>query len=52
MRSAGPKSEFMGKGIDHEIFTSMQDQEFSKGMAKAGGLGLSRVLFEQMKKRL
>jgi Rod binding domain-containing protein len=51
MRAAGPQSS-LDSGLDHEIFTSMSDQETSKQMSRAGGLGLSKVIFDQMKKQL
>jgi flagellar protein FlgJ len=52
MRQSSPKSEFLDSGPEHEIFTSMQDEEFSKSFASTGGLGISRMLFEQLKKTL
>lgn len=51
MRAASPQTS-LDSGMDHEIFTSMQDQETSKQLAKAGGMGLSKVIFDQMKKQL
>jgi Rod binding domain-containing protein len=51
MRAAGPQSS-LDSGLDHEIFTSMSDQETSKQLSRAGGLGLSKVIYDQMKKQL
>jgi Rod binding domain-containing protein len=52
MRAATPKGGFLDSSREHEIFTSMQDQELSKSLAQGGGLGLSRMLFQQLKKSI
>jgi flagellar protein FlgJ len=52
MRQAVPKSDFMGQSQAEQIFGEMRDEELSKGMAEAGGIGLSRLLVEQLKKSL
>jgi flagellar protein FlgJ len=52
MRQATPKSGFLDSSQEQELFTSMQDEELSKSMAQRGGLGISRMLFEQLKKTI
>lgn len=41
---------FLEKSSARETFEKMLDEELSKEMSKAGGIGLSKVLFENMKK--
>ena len=52
MRQAVPKSDFFGQGQAHEIFTEMRDEELAKGMAKAGGIGLGKLLADQLRRSL
>lgn len=52
MRDATPKTGFLDSSQEQEIFTSMQDDELSKSFAQKGGLGISRMMFEQLKKTL
>lgn len=52
MRDTVPKSDFFGHTREQEIFGSMRDEEMAKGMARAGGIGLSRMMVEQLKKQL
>jgi Rod binding domain-containing protein len=48
MKAAMPKSEFLGQSEGEKIFTEMKDEELAKGMAKAGGIGLGRLLEQQL----
>ena len=52
MRQSVDKGGLMGESQGEQIFSEMRDEEFSKGMANAGGIGLSRLLVEQLKKSL
>ena len=47
MRDAVPKSDLMGS--DHlETYQAMADQQLSVNLAQQGGIGLARMLVEQM----
>lgn len=48
MRATVPKSDFLGRSSGKEIFESLLDQETSKNMAKAGGVGLAEILYKQL----
>lgn len=48
MRTAGPQSGFLGDSQGEKIFTEMKDEEMAKGMAKAGGIGLAKLLEQQL----
>lgn len=48
MRATIPKSDFLNRGIDREIFESMFDEEVSKEMAKGGGIGLAREIYRSL----
>jgi len=50
MKAALPKSEFLGQSEGEKIFTEMKDEELAKGMAKAGGIGLAKLLEQQILK--
>lgn len=52
MRDTVPKSDFLGHSRESEIFGSMRDEELAKNLAQSGGIGLSRLLVEQLKKTL
>lgn len=52
MRGTVPKSDFFGDKKEEDIFGSMRDEEMAKGMAKAGGIGLSRIMIDQMKRQI
>ena len=50
MRDAVPKSDLMGS--DHlETYQAMADQQLSANLAQQGGIGLARMLVEQMQTR-
>lgn len=52
MKSAIPHSDFLGQSQGEQIFSEMKDDELAKGMAKAGGIGLSKLLEEQLMRSL
>lgn len=52
MRDTVPKSDFFGHTREQEIFGSMRDEEMAKGMAKAGGIGLAKMMVEQLKRQI
>lgn len=54
MRQTVPKAGFWGSDKDQadQIFTEMRDDELAKGMAKAGGIGLGKMLEQQLKQTL
>lgn len=51
-RESGMKGGFLGHSEGEEIFTGMRDDELAKHMAKAGGIGLSKLLVEQLSRTL
>jgi len=48
MRTTINRSGFVSGGTAETIFTSMLDTEMSKGIAVQGGIGLSRILMDQL----
>lgn len=48
MRKTVPKTELFGQNRGKEIFESLLDQEVTKNMAKAGGIGLADMLYKQL----
>lgn len=48
MKAAIPKSDFLGQSTGEQVFTEMKDEELAKGMAQAGGIGLARLLEQQL----
>ena len=48
MRSTINRSGFVSGGTAENIYTSMMDMEMSKGIAGQGGIGLSRILMQQL----
>jgi Rod binding domain-containing protein len=48
MRKTVDKSGLMDGGRSEEIYTSLMDAELAKDMARAGGLGLSTILQEEL----
>jgi flagellar protein FlgJ len=48
MRATINRSGFVSGGTAENIYTSMLDMEMSKGIAGQGGIGLSRILMEQL----
>ena len=52
LRGTAPKNAFFGHTREEEIFGSMRDEEMAKGMAKAGGIGLAKVMVDQLKREI
>lgn len=48
MRKTVPKGGLIDLGFAGETYTGMLDQALSEEMAKAGGIGLARILIEQL----
>ncbi|MCU0590134.1 MAG: rod-binding protein [Desulfobacterales bacterium] len=48
MRKTVTKSGLTDGGRSEEIYTSLMDAELARDMARSGGLGLSRILQEQL----
>jgi peptidoglycan hydrolase FlgJ len=48
MRDTVPKSDLLGQDKGREMFEGMLDQEITKNMAKAGGVGLADMMFRQL----
>ena len=51
MRSTINKSGFISGGTAEKIYTGMLDTELSKVIAERGGIGLSRIMYDQLDKR-
>jgi len=43
-------NNFLGYGKAEEIFSSMLDDEYVKVAVESGGIGLAKMLYNQMKK--
>ncbi len=52
MKSTVLKSDLVPQSNAQNIFESMLDDELTKETAKAGGIGLGKLLFDQFKKDL
>lgn len=52
LRDTVPKSDFFGHSREQEIFGSMRDEEMAKGMAKAGGIGIAKMMMQQLKRQI
>lgn len=48
MRKGVPESAVFGDRSAEKLFQSMLDEEMSQELAKGSGLGLSRMIYEQM----
>lgn len=51
-RQSVPKGGWLGETPGEKIFTEMRDDELAKRMSQAGGIGLSRLLMEQLTRSL
>jgi len=51
MRKTVPESGFLGGGPDKEVLQSLFDQEVSRSLARAGGIGLGKMIYDQMMRR-
>lgn len=52
MRNTINKSGFISGGTAENIYTGMMDAEISKVIAERGGIGLSKILHDQLGKEL
>jgi peptidoglycan hydrolase FlgJ len=48
MRATVPESGLMGDGGGQRVFREMLDQELSRHIAHAGGLGIGEILYRQL----
>ena len=49
MRATVPESALLPRSMAEEIFTDMLDEKIAGEMAKSGEIGLSRLIFDQLK---
>ncbi|MGF7057736.1 rod-binding protein [Brassicibacter mesophilus] len=49
MRSTIPEDGLMEKSTAREIFEDMYDQELANSMSKNNGIGIAKMLYNQMK---
>jgi peptidoglycan hydrolase FlgJ len=50
MRATVPDSKLFPQSMADKIYTGMLDQQYAGEMAKNGGLGISRMIFDQLKR--
>lgn len=50
MRQTVTKSDFLGGGLNQDLFLSLFDEELSRSLAKKGGLGVGRMLYQHLTK--
>ena len=48
MRATIPESGLLAKSMAEDVFTSMLDEQYGDMMAANGGIGLARIIVEQM----
>jgi flagellar protein FlgJ len=51
MRKSIPKSGLLDGGSQQDAYLSLFDEELSKSMAKRGGIGLGKILYQNIMKR-
>jgi flagellar protein FlgJ len=49
MRATIPESKMFPPSMAQDIFTGMMDEQIAGKMAQSGGIGISRMIFEQLK---
>lgn len=49
MRATVPESSLLPTSMAQNIFTSMLDEKYADSMAESGGIGLHRLIIEQLK---
>ena len=49
MRNSVSKDGLFGESNESKIFSSMHDENLALGIARGGGLGLGKILFEHIK---
>ena len=47
-----PKSGFFDRSVAHDIVESMHDEALTEDMAKNGGIGLAKQLYDDLSKYL
>jgi Rod binding domain-containing protein len=52
MRDTVPKADLLDNSQEHDIFISMHDDEIAKNLSQAGGIGLGKMMVDQLKKTL
>jgi Rod binding domain-containing protein len=52
LKESSLKADFLGQSQGEKIFTEMKDEELAKGMATAGGIGLAKLLEQQLMQSL
>lgn len=50
MRKAIPKSDFLEGGLAGEFYRDQWDQALAEKMAEGGGIGLAKILYQQLQK--
>ena len=48
MRKTVPKSDLLDGGLAEEIYYSMLDEKLAENIAHAGGMGMGRLLYQQL----
>jgi flagellar protein FlgJ len=48
MRATVPESDLFPKSMAEEIFSSMRDEQIAEEMSRSGGIGISRMVFNQL----
>ncbi|MDW7675764.1 MAG: rod-binding protein, partial [Bacillota bacterium] len=51
MKNTIPKNDMMPKSYAREIYEGMLDEQYSESMSKAGGIGLAKMLYDDLSKR-
>jgi flagellar protein FlgJ len=51
MRKSIPKSGLLDGGSQQDAYLSLFDEELSKSMAKRGGIGLGKILYQNIMKQ-
>jgi flagellar protein FlgJ len=49
MRATVPESTLFPPSMAQEIYTGMMDEQIAGEMAQNGGIGISRMIFNQLK---
>lgn len=52
MRQTVPLAGYLGEGRERTIFQSFFDEEVSKKIGRNGGLGLGKMLYQKIQKRM
>ncbi|KJS19419.1 MAG: hypothetical protein VR72_18715 [Clostridiaceae bacterium BRH_c20a] len=48
MRATIPEGGLLGKSQGEEIFQDMLDEKYAENISKAGGMGLAKILYDQL----